>query len=523
MRTLVLALLVLLDLGQGQGSLYSSRRATAHSGAPGLAGAERRSCGAKLRGPGGDDSPELLLALKPPSRAPVKLQPPRPPSRVFDSASKSLQGQLAPARLRARTPASLCHRPSGPSWSVPLRRTQSLQKKLRAQGRLAEFWKSQSLDMIQYTEACTADQHANEPLVNYLDMEYFGTISIGSPPQNFTVIFDTGSSNLWVPSVYCTSRACKTHAKFLPSASSTYSAVGRHFFLQYGTGSLSGVVGEDQVSVEGLTVAGQQFGESVTEPGQTFVNAEFDGILGLGYPSLAVGGVTPVFDNMVAQQLVDLPMFSVYMSSDPGGGAGSELVFGGYDNAHFSGSLNWVPVTKQGYWQIALDSIQVGGSVMFCWDGCQAIVDTGTSLITGPPDDIKQLQKAIGAEPVHGEVRACRGGAGRVGVGSGVGVSVAPGPSLGSWKLHYAVECANLNVMPDVTFSINGVPYTLQPTAYALLDFVDGAEFCSSGFQGLDIQAPAGPLWILGDVFIRQFYSVFDRGNNRVGLAPAIP
>lgn len=128
---------------------------------------------------------------------------------------------------------------------------------------------------------------------------------------------------------------------------------------------------------------------------------------------------------------------------------------------------------------------------MFCSEGCQAIVDTGTSLITGPSEEIKQLQKAIGAEPVYGE---------------------------------YAVECDNLNVMPDVTFTINGVPYTLQPTAYTILDSADdGTNFCSSGFQGLDIQPPAGPLWILGDVFIRQFYSVFDRGNNRVGLAPAVP
>ncbi|XP_069315675.1 cathepsin E isoform X2 [Eulemur rufifrons] len=239
---------------------------------------------------------------------------------------------------------------------VPLRRHPSLRKKLRARSQLSEFWKSQNLDMIQYTESCSMDQSAKEPLVNYLDMEYFGTISIGSPPQNFTVIFDTGSSNLWVPSVYCTSPACKTHAKFYPSQSDTYSQQGQHFSIQYGTGSLSGIIGADQVSVEGLTVAGQQFGESVTEPGNTFVDAEFDGILGLGYPSLAVGGVTPVFDNMMAQNVVDLPMFSVYMSSDPEGGAGSELIFGGYDHSHFSGSLNWVPVTKQGYWQIALDN-----------------------------------------------------------------------------------------------------------------------------------------------------------------------
>uniref|UniRef100_A0A286XMY7 Cathepsin E n=1 Tax=Cavia porcellus TaxID=10141 RepID=A0A286XMY7_CAVPO len=335
---------------------------------------------------------------------------------------------------------------------VPLSRRESLRKKLRAQGQLTELWKSQNLNMDQ----CSTIQSANEPLINYLDMEYFGTISIGSPPQNFTVIFDTGSSNLWVPSVYCTSPACQTHPVFHPSLSSTYREVGNSFSIQYGTGSLTGIIGADQVSVEGLTVVGQQFGESVQEPGKTFVHAEFDGILGLGYPSLAAGGVTPVFDNMMAQNLVALPMFSVYMSSNPGG-SGSELTFGGYDPSHFSGSLNWVPVTKQAYWQIALDGIQVGDSVMFCSEGCQAIVDTGTSLITGPPGKIKQLQEALGA-----------------------------------------------------TYVDEG-------------DFVDGMQVCSTGFEGLEIQPPAGPLWILGDVFIRQFYAVFDRGNNRVGLAPAVP
>ncbi|NWR54144.1 CATE protein, partial [Bucorvus abyssinicus] len=373
---------------------------------------------------------------------------------------------------------------------VTLMRHRSLRKVLRDRGQLSHFWKAYKLDMVQYSEDCNAFTEANEPLINYLDMEYFGQISIGTPPQNFTVVFDTGSSNLWVPSVYCVSKACIHHARFHPSQSSTYQAIGTPFSIQYGTGSLTGVIGADQVVVEGLTVSNQQFAESITEPGKAFLDAEFDGILGLAYPSLAVDGITPVFDNMMAQDLVDLPIFSVYLSTNPESSTGGEVLFGGFDPSHFTGTLNWVPVTQQGYWQIQLDNIQLGGTVAFCVNSCQAIVDTGTSLITGPTKDIKELQNYIGASPVDGE---------------------------------YAVECSNLYMMPNVTFTINGLPYTLSAQAYTLMEESDGMAICSSGFQGLDINPPAGPLWILGDVFIRQFYTVFDRGNNRVGLAPAVP
>uniref|UniRef100_A0A674JH63 cathepsin E n=1 Tax=Terrapene triunguis TaxID=2587831 RepID=A0A674JH63_9SAUR len=358
---------------------------------------------------------------------------------------------------------------------VPLRRHKSLRKILREHGQLSKFWKAQKLDMIQYTEDCSAVPETNEPLINYLDVSY--TISIGTPPQNFTVLFDTGSSNLWVPSIYCVSKACAVHSRFHPSDSNTYSEVGTPFSIQYGTGSLSGIIGSDQVTVS-ITVSNQQFAESVSEPGNTFLDAEFDGILGLAYPSLAVDGVTPVFDNMMAQNLVDLPIFSVYMNRNPDSSVGGELLFGGFDPSHFSGTLNWVPVTKQGYWQIQLDNIQVGGTVAFCAEGCQAIVDTGTSLITGPSKEIKEMQNYIGAVPMDGEVSQCE---------------------MGRYHISWMQEF-------------------LSPH-----DNSDGMAFCTSGFQGLNMQPPAGPLWILGDVFIGQFYSVFDRGNNRVGLAPVVP
>ncbi|NXW67022.1 CATE protein, partial [Hirundo rustica] len=372
---------------------------------------------------------------------------------------------------------------------VPLSRRRSLRKQLRDRGQPWHLWRAQrGLDTS--TEDCAAFSETNEPLINYLDMEYFGQISIGTPPQNFTVVFDTGSSNLWVPSVYCVSKACATHSRFQPTQSSSYQVIGTPFSIQYGTGSLTGIIGSDQVAVEGLTVSNQQFAESISEPGKAFLDADFDGILGLAYPSLAVDGVTPVFDNMMAQNLVELPIFSVYMSSNPESPLGGEVLFGGFDTSRFTGTLNWVPVTQQGYWQIQLDNIQLGGTVTFCASGCQAIVDTGTSLIAGPTKEIRELQNLIGAVSVDGE---------------------------------YAVECSSLDAMPDLTFTINGLPYTLSAQAYTLVESGDGITFCTSGFQGNDVPPPTGPLWILGDVFIRQFYSVFDRGNNMVGLAPAVP
>lgn len=101
---------------------------------------------------------------------------------------------------------------------------------------------------------------------------------------------------------------------------------------------------------------------------------------------------------------------------------------------------------------------------MFCSEGCQAIVDTGTSLIVGPWYKIKQLQKGIGAEPVDGEVRACLGW-GQGNWAPSWETKALNGPSV---LFQYVVECVNLQIMPNITFTINGLPYTLQPTAYTL-------------------------------------------------------
>jgi hypothetical protein len=79
---------------------------------------------------------------------------------------------------------------------------------------------------------------------------------------------------------------------------------------------LSGFLSTDVLTMGDLTVPGQTFAEATKEPGVAFIAAKFDGILGMGYETIAVAGVTPPFQNMLAQKLLDAPMFSFWISRD---------------------------------------------------------------------------------------------------------------------------------------------------------------------------------------------------------------
>ncbi|XP_060543203.1 pepsin A-like [Pantherophis guttatus] len=230
--------------------------------------------------------------------------------------------------------------------------------------------------------------------------------------------------------------------------------------------------------VADIQVTNQIFGLSQTEPGSFLYYSPFDGFLGLAFPSLSASGATPVFDNMMSENLVSQDLFSVFMSSD--GKKGSFVMFGGIDDSYFTGNLNWVPLSAETYWQIPMDSITVNGQAIACSGGCQAIVDTGTSLLAGPPSAIASIQNFIGSQYSNGQ---------------------------------YIVNCNAINKLPDIVFTINGIQYPLSASAY-IRQF---PSYCMSGFENIAFQYD---LWILGDVFIRQYYSVFDRANNQIGLAP---
>uniref|UniRef100_A0AAQ4PN68 Peptidase A1 domain-containing protein n=1 Tax=Gasterosteus aculeatus aculeatus TaxID=481459 RepID=A0AAQ4PN68_GASAC len=334
---------------------------------------------------------------------------------------------------------------------VPLEKGQSAREFLEQQGKWDEYRVRYPYNpMAKFDERFAV---GGEPMTNDADLAYYGIISIGTPPQSFKVIFDSGSSNLWVPSIYCNSPAC---SMFPPSSCS---------------------LGLEKGQVGGLAVTNQIFGLSESEaPFMQYMRA--DGILGLAYPRLSASGATPVFDNMMREGLVNQDLFSVYLSSDSQ--QGSVVTFGGVDPNHYSGPISWIPLSNELYWQITVDSVTVNGQVVACNGGCQAIVDTGTSLIVGPQSSISSINSRVGARSQNGD---------------------------------YLVNCNGIAQMPDVTFHIHGQEFTIPASAYVRQSQYYG---CRTGFgNGGD------NLWILGDVFIRQYYSIFNRAQNMVGLAKA--
>ncbi|KAI4859076.1 Asp-domain-containing protein [Hypoxylon rubiginosum] len=321
------------------------------------------------------------------------------------------------------------------------------------------------------------------PISNFMNAQYFSEMSIGTPPQDFKVILDTGSSNLWVPSTSCGSIACYLHSKYDSSSSSSYKKNGTEFEIRYGSGSLSGFVSQDTVTIGDLTVKNQDFAEATSEPGLAFAFGRFDGILGLGFDRLSVNGIVPPFYQMVNQKLIDDAVFAFYLSGD-NGGDDSEVVFGGVDKDHYTGKITEIPLRRKAYWEVDLDSISFGDESAEL-DNTGVILDTGTSLIALPTDLAELLNKEMGAKK--------------------------------SYNGQYTVECSVRDSLPDVTFRLSGYDFAISPYDYILE--VQGS--CISTFMGMDFPAPVGPLAILGDAFLRKWYSIYDLGKGTVGLAKA--
>jgi len=326
---------------------------------------------------------------------------------------------------------------------------------------------------------------AVESLYNYDDLQYYGQIAIGTPEQKFLVLFDTGSSNLWVPSTSCTN--CGAHNAFNSTASSSYEANGTAFHITYGSGSLKGYLSSDILTV-GALQARVTFGEATDEPGATFKEAKFDGLFGLAYRSISEDNVDPPFFVFQQNGMLNMDLFTFYLQSDTQDDG--ELMIGDIDTSHYTGMLWATPIIHETYYMIAMTGATLQSTTITTVT--KAIVDSGTSTLVGPTADVAKLAKMVAATPISdGE---------------------------------YEVPCST--TLPNLVFTLGTGSHTKTfivtgETWKIQICNSFGSCTCLMGVLGMDIPAAdGGPFWILGDVFMRDWFTVFDVGNYSLAFAP---
>jgi len=317
---------------------------------------------------------------------------------------------------------------------------------------------------------------SNVRLKDFANACYYGDLTVGSPGQTFRVIFDTGSSDLWVPNVNLQPHYKKS--LYDSTKSFTHHPDGRSFHILYGSGPVSGFFSRDQVQIGDFKVPDYLFAEvnQAVGLGTMYGIDPFDGICGMGWPSLAEKFVTVPFQALVQTGQLDQKVFSFYLGDDEDG----ELVIGGSD-PKYGANMNYVPLADLSYWMINMHGVRLNGQHIS--GSGLAIIDSGTSLIAGPQDEVEEIALMIGAMDAGG----------------------------GAWQ----VPCKNLEDV-TLTFTIGGSDYDIGG-----MDLAFGRA--SFGTCALALQVMPQPHWILGDVFMRRYFVEFDWGKRRVGLLQGHP
>jgi len=322
--------------------------------------------------------------------------------------------------------------------------------------------------------------HTDIVLQDNANMEYYGEIQVGTPGQKEIVMFDTGSSNLWVPN---TQPSFGGKNIYSPEKSSTYKPNGTVFKIGYASGPVSGTFCADDVTIGSLHLSNFTFAEvnDTTGLGTMYWAAKFDGVLGLGWGSISTGGVPTVMEALVASGQLEEPVFGFFLGNHAYGAEnGGELEIGGVDPKHYKGSFTYVPLSHESYWQVALDGVSLGVAGTSLSTTKKAIVDSGTSVLVGPTAEVQAIMKAFnanGAEGLHG------------------------------------INCAQ--EIPAISFTLGGKSFSL--TKDDIITHKFGSE-CMLGITGADID-----MWVLGDVFMRKNYCLFDWGQKRIGFAEVAP
>lgn len=376
----------------------------------------------------------------------------------------------------------------------------------------------------------------DEKVVAY-KTSYFGHLHIGSPqPQEFTVVFDTGSGHLILPSTSCQSETCLKHRRYnrtLSSSAVDVEADGSLIHsgaserdqanITFGTGAVVGefvretvclgaspgptenVSGVESLADGCVNMRVVVASEMTAEP---FGHFDFDGVLGLGLSALTFSPPFNLFGQMAHQHPAMQPQFAVFLAAREG--AASEISFGGHDPRRASSELQWARVANEdlGYWQVKIRGVRIGDQEFEdCADGgCRAILDTGTSLLGVPRIMTRNLHRKLARRVPDA-------------------LSPPPGEGLGG------IDCRSLPGL-DIHFDLGeGTIVTLKPEDYSrpapFNMSVPGNEsesklVCRSLLLPVNMAPPmSSRTFIWGEPVLRRYYTVYDIAGPQIGFSVA--
>jgi cathepsin D len=309
------------------------------------------------------------------------------------------------------------------------------------------------------------------------DYSYFSTMKFGSKETPMYMLIDTGSANTWVMGTECKSSSCEVHNLFGPPDSTTLNVTKDPWSLTYGTGTVEGVVASDTVAFANYSVE-LGFGLATTAS-DDFDSYPMDGLLGLGRPSSNILGTPTLMEVLASKKELASNIVGIHLQRDADGAKDGQITFGGVDKTKFTGGISYTKaLANDGNWEIPVSGCAVNG-VSANLTGRTATIDTGTTYILMPPTDAEVLMSLIPGAVGDGE--------------------------------YYNIPCMSTAL---IQFTFSGVTYSVGPK-----DYLGKANGSSCACLVVGHQAFGPDQWILGDVFLKNVYTIFDYDNERIGFA----
>ncbi|KAJ3915435.1 aspartic peptidase domain-containing protein [Lentinula edodes] len=338
-------------------------------------------------------------------------------------------------------------------------------------------------------------------IVNEVDMLYYGDLAIGTPGQGLTFDVDTGSADLWVPSPWCGNS--KNH--YDGSQSSTYVDQDRRFAVSYGSGTVYGTTASDTVGIAGTAVLNQTFGVVYRES-QDFQEYPNDGILGMAFGTISRSRSSTVFETMMKQGKLKWPCFSIHLAR--GQETGSEMCWGCFDPTKATGPISWFPVSHRAYWSIPMSGFDVAGERTTFDEVIISAIDTGTTFCYFP--------ESVAAE-IYAKARFL----------------------MTQTLTHTSRQRIGFYTYPcisevEIGFLFGDITFKLHPDDFNLGKYMSNRHYnklnrttlhseCIGGIFAMNAAQWPSNLAIIGDEFLKSWYSVYDYSNGgRVGFAPSV-